>query len=249
MKRWWLLLFATAVVPWSAAGSGVERALDKPFLPARPNAALAGIKKLVVVADACEPNGTGLDWQAVATTASERLKREGLDCVVAGGGGGEDASSGGAELRIHGEVLKLPEQGYVVRVQTSAGRVVLLPGRGEAQFLGRLWFSKPLFKVVGRSELEETVEGAVCRQVDAFAQCWRLGNAAAGDIEGKAVGKQVNPSANRFDYKYVASRNSKVFHKAGCPLAARIKPKNMVGFRSRQEAVRSGRRPCKLCKP
>jgi beta-lactamase superfamily II metal-dependent hydrolase len=48
---------------------------------------------------------------------------------------------------------------------------------------------------------------------------------------------------------YVASRKSKVFHYAGCNSASKIRPENRICFSAREEAVKSGRRPCKVCKP
>jgi len=51
------------------------------------------------------------------------------------------------------------------------------------------------------------------------------------------------------EWKYVASRNSKVFHRPDCKWAKKIKPGNLVGFKSREEAVESGRRPCRNCRP
>jgi len=50
-------------------------------------------------------------------------------------------------------------------------------------------------------------------------------------------------------YKYVASKNSKIFHKPGCSWAKRIKTENLVGYNSKEEAIKAGKRPCKLCKP
>ena len=49
-------------------------------------------------------------------------------------------------------------------------------------------------------------------------------------------------------WKYVASKNSRVFHRPDCKWAKRISSKNLVGFKSREEAIRSGRRPCKSCR-
>ena len=51
------------------------------------------------------------------------------------------------------------------------------------------------------------------------------------------------------DWKYVASKKSKVFHRPDCKWAERISPKNLIGFKSKEEAVQSGRRPCKSCRP
>jgi micrococcal nuclease len=49
--------------------------------------------------------------------------------------------------------------------------------------------------------------------------------------------------------KCVADKNSNVFHRTGCKYIKDIDPKNLIEFNSRQEAIKSGRKPCKVCKP
>lgn len=51
------------------------------------------------------------------------------------------------------------------------------------------------------------------------------------------------------EYAYVASANSEVFHRPACKWAKKISPRNLVGFKSREDAINSGRRPCKVCEP
>ncbi len=51
------------------------------------------------------------------------------------------------------------------------------------------------------------------------------------------------------EYKYAASKKSEVFHYIGCSYVASIKPENLILFKTREEAIASGRRPCKKCKP
>lgn len=51
------------------------------------------------------------------------------------------------------------------------------------------------------------------------------------------------------EYKYVASRLREPFHKPTCRWAKKINAENLIGFKTRQEALDSGRRPCKVCKP
>lgn len=48
---------------------------------------------------------------------------------------------------------------------------------------------------------------------------------------------------------FVASRNSQVFHRAGCKSAAKIAEKNLVHYATRDEAIKAGRRPCAECRP
>ncbi len=47
--------------------------------------------------------------------------------------------------------------------------------------------------------------------------------------------------------RYTASLRSKVFHRASCQHAKKIKAKNLLTFSTLDEAVRSGRRKCKAC--
>ena len=56
-------------------------------------------------------------------------------------------------------------------------------------------------------------------------------------------------TAQTKEWKYVASKKSEVFHRPGCKWAKKISPKNLIGFKSREEAIGSGRRPCKSCGP
>jgi len=48
---------------------------------------------------------------------------------------------------------------------------------------------------------------------------------------------------------YIASKSSKIYHRPTCPHAKRIDPAKSVRFSSREEAEKTGRRPCKTCKP
>ena len=66
-----------------------------------------------------------------------------------------------------------------------------------------------------------------------------------------ATEKQTKPAAKSAvaGYKYIASKNSEVFHKPKCSSAKRIKPENLVGYNSKEEVIKAGKRPCKWCKP
>ncbi len=47
---------------------------------------------------------------------------------------------------------------------------------------------------------------------------------------------------------YVASKNSKTFHKSGCSSAESIKKENRI-FNTREYFANKGYKPCKKCKP
>lgn len=48
---------------------------------------------------------------------------------------------------------------------------------------------------------------------------------------------------------YLASKNSKVFHRKTCRQGATISKKNIIRFENKNAATQTGRRPCKICKP
>lgn len=62
-----------------------------------------------------------------------------------------------------------------------------------------------------------------------------------------------HPSAtaapDQSQYAYVAAKGGKVFHLPGCASAKRIKPENIIGFKTRDAAIAAGLTPCKRCKP
>jgi len=73
-----------------------------------------------------------------------------------------------------------------------------------------------------------------------------------GDI---SVARPAGPAGDRIqageasEAVYVASKNSKIFHRAGCRYAKIISAENLVRFDSKGAAVQTGRRPCKTCNP
>ena len=57
------------------------------------------------------------------------------------------------------------------------------------------------------------------------------------------------PTIQTKEWKYVASKKSKVFHRPGCKWVKRISAANLIGFKGKEEAIKSGRRPCRSCRP
>lgn len=59
--------------------------------------------------------------------------------------------------------------------------------------------------------------------------------------------KHLTNSAQQF--KYAASENSEVFHHINCSYVSSIKSDNLILFKTREEAITSGKRLCKKCNP
>lgn len=49
--------------------------------------------------------------------------------------------------------------------------------------------------------------------------------------------------------EYWASKNSDKYHFPTCKWAQKIAPTNLVKFKSTQDAMKAGFKPCKVCKP
>lgn len=49
--------------------------------------------------------------------------------------------------------------------------------------------------------------------------------------------------------QYVGSKSSLKFHRLDCPWAKKISEENRIYFKSREEAIKHGYTPCKVCKP
>lgn len=47
---------------------------------------------------------------------------------------------------------------------------------------------------------------------------------------------------------FVGNKDSKIFHKADCKTAAKMKAENKVSFGSKAEAEKAGFKACKVCK-
>jgi len=67
-------------------------------------------------------------------------------------------------------------------------------------------------------------------------------------INRKYGGKKIERTEIA-EYKYVASALKEPFHYPTCMWAEKIIESNLVGFKTRQEALDYGRLPCKVCQP
>jgi len=61
--------------------------------------------------------------------------------------------------------------------------------------------------------------------------------------------KTETKTAETQEYKYAASKKSEVFHYITCSYVSKIKPEILILFKTREEAIASGRRPCEKCMP
>ena len=171
------------------------------------------------------------------------------------------------ELRICVDLLKLKDsQQYVFYVQISLLRPVRLARKGEVTsssgpesiLKADVWERSSPMQTVSVQDMPARVTGVVLDQVEAFIHAYdsanppgkRRADAKVSNVASHTRAQSEQPASQAVaEYGYVASKNSDVFHKAGCRWAKRIAQKNLVHYNSRQEAIKAGKRPCKMCKP
>jgi len=113
-----------------------------------------------------------------------------------------------------------------------------------------------------RKETAAKINKTVIEHIDEFLKAYLTQNPPPGRARNaddansiRSFSKQEERPSDEIcesaktEYKYVASRNGRVFHRPDCPFARRISPKNLVGFTTKAEAVNAGKRPCKRCRP
>jgi len=160
------------------------------------------------------------------------------------------------EFIVDIDMLRLNDsQVYVFRVQSSLARKVVLPIRRNLSLKADVWETKPVMQAVSVEVMPRKVTREVLEQLKSFISCYQIANpnsisarpGTAQAVSKTGPGNVVAPLPAR--YKYIGSKNSKVFHRPGCYLAERINPQNLTVYSSREEAIKAGKRPCKRCKP
>jgi len=258
-KRYYFILTVLIALLYVPVLGQVELPLPEDnSLIGRANPALAGIKKLYVVVEPVDakPGKDGLVWGQLQEKVERKLKNAGLKIVpgvyLRQGSKAHDIP----ELRVTMEMLKFAEsQLYVFRVQVSLAAMAYLVEQ-KLFFKADVWKANPTIQTASVENMPVIVTGVILGQVEAFVHAYLAANpkdAQPGDSNKVSTvpKKWVKPVAKSTtaEYKYVASKNSKVFHKPDCTWAKRISPKNLVGYNSRAQAINAGKRPCKMCKP
>ena len=238
----------------------LPRTLERGLI-GQANPALAGIDKLSVRFSHVEanlssdPNKGFLVWNDRRVKVEKKLKETSLK--VASMLYYSDIDGDAARLDISMKMLKPTDsQQCVFWVQTSLARLVYLAKDSSRLIYAEVWKVGPKMDVASIQDMPNAVTNLVVEQVEVFVRNYLAANPEGGqapDANNVSIApkERAEPAAKPAvaKYKYVASKNSKVFHKPECSSANRISPKNLVGYNSRDEAIRAGKRPCKICKP
>jgi hypothetical protein len=167
------------------------------------------------------------------------------------------------EFRISIDLLRIADTNQCVFwLQSSLLKNAQLKNGPEAFMMADVWQNETVMRMVPANDLAEALVAASVNDAKWFIGSWSAATKLKKQIDvnqlgplgprlKKATADRGKNSSKQQDTetKYVASKNSKVFHKADCPSAKRILPKNLVTYATREDAVKAGKRPCQRCNP
>ena len=188
---------------------------------------------------------------ALLAQIGKTLRAQGIESIDGGAG---------PSLRIRIETVSVEGSGHTVyRVGTVLNQIVTLTGRRPRRVRADVWRLPPAMKAVPDVKLNDAVVQTVLMQVEMFATTCRAARdlakrAAPADgspVPGPRAPQQGvdTPRGSVTEGPVVASKSSSVFHRPDCRWAQNIAEQNRVTYKSRAEAIKAGKRPCKSCKP
>ena len=256
-----VILFVNIPIPALAQAELATKPGD-PILIRRSNPKLADVEKLWIdVQMECNSvDANSLLVDQIRRKCSEKLQRAGI--VVTSD---PNLCSWSANSKI--PVFKIRINVFDINIvptcifyaKSSFSRTVTLTTEGgPILYKADVWESKSVMQSAVEQELPEVITDAVLRQVDVFIIAWSSANAPDVPDVNKPrpqsrkadVKREAKPAKQQgVEINFVASKNSQVFHKPGCPFAQKIASKNLVNYSSREEAEAAGKRPCKSCNP
>ncbi|MFH1715778.1 MAG: Ada metal-binding domain-containing protein [Planctomycetota bacterium] len=260
-RQYVLVLTLLAGIPFVSALVRAQPPLpdDRYSLISRPHPALAGVDifRLSILRLGARAENDGLVWAELAGMVTDKLKKAGIELSP----GSRYGDPNMPELRVYIEMLKLEaSQQYVFRIQTSLARSTHLTEQLAPIFKADVWKLNPVMQAASVEDMPAEVADVVLDQVNVFIRAYRATNppdsqssdtgmhepnaATASEKNAGAYAKSA-PGAG----KYVASNSSGIFHRPDCRWAGNISPENLVTYRTRDEAMSSGKRPCKSCEP
>lgn len=255
----WLLAMIVTMIP--AGQAAADSNLPSPQQSAvttRQNPDLAQIEQLYleVIPPISESNQTQIEWDKLKGKIKDRLQQEKIETFTEGG-----AESNVCRLKFEIDMLKpTGQQQYVFCVQASLSKKLDLMREKDKHVTAEVWRTRPTLGMAAAEDVSAGITKSILEQLDIFISQLKVArkNVTANDpiepnyaaaVEKKAKSKQKSNTVTKMSYKYVSSKNSKVFHKSDCRFALAISKENIVTYNSAEEAIKAGKRPCKRCNP
>jgi hypothetical protein len=230
---------------------------EKSMFISQPHPAFAGIDELhvsVLRYGARQDNDVPV-FKRLKATVREKLQQAGIESDTSAA----DNILSIPELRIYVSTLS-PEnsQQRVFHIRTALARAVCLKDKQNPVFKADIWQTIPVMQTISAENIPAKITDVVLEQVESFIHAYKATNQAArqsseakiSESDSPAVPQnQIKTDAESATAKYVASKSSNVFHKPDCRWAKNISSENLVTYKSKDEAIKAGKRPCKTCNP
>jgi len=219
------------------------------------------VREIAVIIDKTQKCPAQVNWDKIENDIQVKLTEAGFARPLA-----EDYAKS-PSLRAIVLVLETePNKTCVISCQLDLERLVCIPDSPDVLTMAPVWQSATSMEALAISDVNASLAATLNKQVDSFIKAHHAAMIKARNAEKKAVDtmpraqtaqvsaddidrfKSVKASAE-VDGIYICSKSSKVYHKEGCPGAARITQQNKIVLKGKAAAGQSGRRPCKICNP
>ena len=259
IKTYYLILAIAAVsfyavVPCQSKQPASD---DKPLLINQSNPALAGIDTLhvVVLRYGAKSDEDVPFYKQLEANVKEKLDREGIESDTPAA----DNILSIPELRIYISELSLEDSRQrAFHIRTALARAVCLKNERNPVFKADIWQSAPVMQAVSAENIPAKITDIVLEQIEGFINAHKAANSAAKQSSESKISQTDSPltpdnqakaGAESATAGFVASKSSNIFHKPDCRWAKNISEDNLVHYTSKDEAIKAGKRPCKICNP
>ncbi|MHC4220845.1 MAG: Ada metal-binding domain-containing protein [Planctomycetota bacterium] len=230
----------------SVTAFGATKPADSNNISARPDPALVEIDAMnvVIISRSAEPNERSFDLDQIQTAIKQKLQRVGIRVNFITAADLKKASDT-PELRIRINILKpAGSDQAALHIETSLFRKARLAIRRGPIVMANTWTSKPARQLIETKNISSAISELTLAQVSDFVKVWLVTNPRIYKRTRRNVKEQHDDRPS-----YLASKSSKIFHKASCSVSGRISTKNLVYYDTNTQAIEAGKRPCKRCKP
>jgi len=261
-----IILIVIVSVNIQAEKEPIQSELE-PLLIGQPYPALTGVGEFYVLIDAFQslPDEGILDWEKLDIQVKEVLENENIEAAFVADTSNmksvppELVTGNSPFLLVFVDMLKLEEsEKYVFHIHTSFRKKAYLSDDSSSSIKVSVWETDRVMQAVSFQDMPSRITDVVLGQVNAFIQAYKSANPPGNELNGTesdiiikipAEQAKTNLDIEAGEYNYIASKSSEVFHKSDCRWAQNISQENLVVYSSREEAIKTGKRPCKTCNP
>jgi hypothetical protein len=255
IKMHYFIFIVTTVFFCSVVSDGEEQSppSEEPILISQSHPAFSGIDTLhvVVLQYGSKQNKDVQFYKQLEEDVKEKLHIAGIDLETPTA----DNILSIPELRIYISMLVLEDSRQcVLHIRVALARAVCLKDTQRPVFKSEIWQAIPVMQTVSAENMTAKITDLVLKQIDGFIDLYKATNPPGKQLSEESINETTSSLATEkqddaTEHEYVASNSSDIFHKPDCRWAQNISKENLTTYKSRDEAIKAGKRPCKTCNP